>query len=88
MWILWLARNDKTFNNVTWSRTHIEVLIWTRFIDYGRVAWTKVLNSKFKSEKAQREALDKFDAAWAQHTFICQRSDMKVAWEGYIFYPG
>jgi hypothetical protein len=43
MWLLWLERLDASYNNTQWYFEKMQNLIWLGLVDYGRLAWRKVL---------------------------------------------
>jgi hypothetical protein len=64
LWTLWLASNDKVFNQDTWSSDRIEQVIWNSLLDYGRSAWINMvtrLTSLTKDLTSWRKVLEKFD---------------------------
>lgn len=55
LWSLWLERNDRAFNNITWSMERMRHAIWTGMIDYGRVEWDGIRLKKKLSLDARAE---------------------------------
>lgn len=43
LWTLWISRNDAVFNGIMWTDEKLYQKIWFGVVDYGRVAWQKVL---------------------------------------------
>lgn len=64
MWLLWLERNDATFNNTRWHSEKMQNLIWLGLVDYGRITWSKAL-AKCKSHPMKSKSnRDKFKIQW------------------------
>jgi hypothetical protein len=57
MWIIWVARNDRTFNHNHWPTISVESAIWNGLIEYGKIAWAKVKSARYKSQTIQDNAL-------------------------------
>jgi hypothetical protein len=43
MWLLWLERLDALYNRTVWTQEKMQNLIWLGIVDYGKVAWRKIL---------------------------------------------
>lgn len=42
LWSLWIERNEKVYNNITWMPDKLTQTIWNGMIDYGWVEWDEV----------------------------------------------
>jgi hypothetical protein len=54
--------NQMVFHWVQWNHGKVTHLIWQGFVDYGRVAWAKVLTMIAKSPESTKKLLYKFDS--------------------------
>lgn len=42
LWSLWIERNEKVYDNITWMPDKLTQTIWNGMIDYGWVEWDEV----------------------------------------------
>jgi hypothetical protein len=42
LWTLWIERNDKVFNDCSWTNEKRTGKIWSGMLDYGRMEWSRV----------------------------------------------
>jgi hypothetical protein len=80
LWTLWVARNEEVFNQYSWHRTKIELIIWQGLVDYGRGDWAKAVALIRKDLDKSEKALVRFDEDWGQYETICKREGMRVTW--------
>jgi hypothetical protein len=43
IWMLWIERNEAVYDGVFWSPEDLRSKIWLGAIDYGRIAWQKLV---------------------------------------------
>ena len=76
LWTLWIARNDKVFNQHHWTPHKVESVVWQGLTDYVRIAWDRTLNTN--SESSWAKAIARFESVWSCHELLCRMVDGRV----------
>jgi hypothetical protein len=80
MWLLWIERLDASFNMMFWHHEKMKSCIWIGIVDYGRMAWRKVL-AKCKSNPAKINAVkDKFRMQWCRGKLFAEWMEDHPRW--------
>jgi hypothetical protein len=64
LWLLWSERNEAAFNEVPWSPEQVRSKAWLGIIDYGRLAWQKLLGRCKRTPDKSNELRAKFRKQW------------------------
>jgi hypothetical protein len=67
MWMLWIERNEAAFDGVFWPLAELRSKVWMCLIDYGRVAWQKLIGRCKESPDKKAKALDQFRKQWCKN---------------------
>jgi hypothetical protein len=80
MWLLWLERLDASYNNIHWNQEKLQNLVWMGLVDYGRLAWRKVLD-KCKTHPSKSKATkDKFKIQWCSGGVFAEWLEERPRW--------
>jgi hypothetical protein len=79
LWMIWLVRNDVSFNNTRWNQDKTKQVIWQGLSDYGRSAWCKTQDCIRRNPECAELVLNRFDAQW-QRPAICSRINLSIQW--------
>jgi hypothetical protein len=81
MWLLWIERLDVLYNRLRWNQVKMQNCIWMGLIDYGRMAWNKVL-SKCKTHPTKtKSAKDKFRIQWCSGGVFAEWVEDRPHWK-------
>jgi hypothetical protein len=76
IWLLWIERNEAAFDGVFWSPEQLRRKIWVSIIDYGRLAWQKLLDRCKRSPDKRNKLTSQFMKQWCSNeVFACWFGD-------------
>lgn len=81
LWSLWLERNDRSFNDVSWPTSKLLHKIWLGLVDYGRAEWAAVSRvSPFPRAKRTR-AVTNFVKCWCRQELFASLDGDQPQWK-------
>lgn len=81
LWALWIERNDKVFNDVSWPPAKLMQVVWDGIIDYGRIEWTKVKLRRISHPDRAEQEFAVFQARRGRHEVFAEFTNEKPRWQ-------
>jgi hypothetical protein len=79
--VLWTERNEAVFDGLFWSSKQLRAKIWVGIIDYGRLAWQKLLDRCKRSPDKSHEVKSQFKRQWCLNEVSARWINDKPHWK-------
>jgi hypothetical protein len=79
--MLWTERNEAAFEGVFWSLEQLRCKIWVDIIDYGRLAWQKLLGRCKRSPDKRNKLISQFKKQWCSNEVFARWVNDRPYWK-------